>query len=295
MFDIGFVMKAIVRYKNRPNDEEISLKEAQKHLTWVLKQFQHFCEDNDIRFCLTYGSLIGAAREHEIIKWDDDIDLMMDENSIKKMMSVIDRLSNYGLKYYHYTNCTGCYTNEIRIYADGYYRVLYENGKKFITPLCIDIFLASAIYFDEKRETISKNKSEMVKIARAKKLLMYKNARYDSKNRFSLFARRLTRFFLLPVSSKRLHKRIDKIVSKMAADKKEFKYLYSPYACQTPYTLFKEDLLDNFVKLDFCDSYSYGPKDYDYFLTLHYGNWKKPVDRSSGAVYKNIFLKRKRL
>ena len=43
----------------------------------MLKEIDVFCRDNNIRYSLAYGTLIGAIRHKGFIPWDDDVDLIM--------------------------------------------------------------------------------------------------------------------------------------------------------------------------------------------------------------------------
>ena len=58
-------------------DKNENLKQLQKVEYQMLKAFDKFCRENDIEYCLTYGTLIGAVRHKGFIPWDDDIDIGM--------------------------------------------------------------------------------------------------------------------------------------------------------------------------------------------------------------------------
>lgn len=51
----------------------------------MLNTFVRLCKDNDIKYFLAYGSHLGAIRHKGFIPWDDDIDLFMLPEDIKKI------------------------------------------------------------------------------------------------------------------------------------------------------------------------------------------------------------------
>ena len=53
------------------------LKKLQATELEILKVFDKFCTDNDIRYSLYAGTALGAVRHSGFIPWDDDVDVAM--------------------------------------------------------------------------------------------------------------------------------------------------------------------------------------------------------------------------
>ena len=55
----------------------MNLRDIQKVSLDIVKDIHSFCINNNIRYSLAYGSLIGAIRHKGFIPWDDDMDILM--------------------------------------------------------------------------------------------------------------------------------------------------------------------------------------------------------------------------
>ncbi|HOP10569.1 MAG TPA: LicD family protein [Oscillospiraceae bacterium] len=75
---------------------ELTLDEIRKIELEILTAFDLFCRENDLRYSLGFGTMIGAARHRGFIPWDDDIDVIMPRQDYMKFI----RLTNSGMGRY---------------------------------------------------------------------------------------------------------------------------------------------------------------------------------------------------
>jgi len=57
--------------------QELTLNELQKVSLDILVDVHNFCVQNNIKYSIDYGTLIGALRHKGFIPWDDDVDIVM--------------------------------------------------------------------------------------------------------------------------------------------------------------------------------------------------------------------------
>lgn len=76
---------------------ETELKQLQECFLEIIKDIDRVCEKNDICYMAAGGTALGAVRHKGFIPWDDDVDLLMPHDDLKKFVNIFD--SELGEKY----------------------------------------------------------------------------------------------------------------------------------------------------------------------------------------------------
>ena len=76
---------------------EIQFEEMKKIELNILIYFTEVCEENNLRYYLGGGTLLGAVRHKGFIPWDDDIDVMMPRPDFQKLLSLSINNENYNI------------------------------------------------------------------------------------------------------------------------------------------------------------------------------------------------------
>ena len=87
--------------------KKIELKEKKKIMIELLEYFDKVCRENDIKYSLIGGSLIGAIRHKGIIPWDDDIDVILSKSEYLKLIQILENMNDSRYKLLTINNCRG--------------------------------------------------------------------------------------------------------------------------------------------------------------------------------------------
>lgn len=77
--------------------KELNLQELKEIEFDILKVFDSFCKENNIKYFLAFGTLLGAIRYKKFIPWDDDIDVLVPREDYNRLVDLFKDSDRYRL------------------------------------------------------------------------------------------------------------------------------------------------------------------------------------------------------
>lgn len=76
------------------NEDIISSEKQKELLLDMLLYIDNICRNNNIKYSLLGGTMIGAVRHKGFIPWDDDIDIVLDKDNYNKLINILKSNNN---------------------------------------------------------------------------------------------------------------------------------------------------------------------------------------------------------
>ena len=246
--------------------EEISLAELKQIELDILKAFHDFCMNNDLRYYLAGGTLLGAVRHQGFIPWDDDIDVLMPRPDYYKFLEMTkEGLGDYEVRSIE-THPKVHTRPFIRIHNPNYMAKL--TTPPFYMPPWIDIFPMDGLPSDEKESD-----KHFQKAFKLKKYvsLSWLPAEYNSKcGKIKMFGKKIVCVLFRAVGHNYFLRKLERFGTQYSFDDCDY------VACVVAGGHGKRERVK---KKDFCvpvpmkfeDAYFIGPKGYHKYLSQLYG------------------------
>lgn len=68
--------------------KELTIQEERNVIIEILDFVDKICKENNIKYCLAFGTLLGAVRHDGFIPWDDDIDIHLKRSDYEKLKDI---------------------------------------------------------------------------------------------------------------------------------------------------------------------------------------------------------------
>lgn len=242
------------------------LRKVQLTQLGALNEMDRICKENNISYYLGQGTLLGAAKYHNFIPWDDDVDLLVPYKDLKKLTKIFPEqakesyfITNYKIEKYFPLSWTKIRVKNTLSRPKRYKDIPIQWG------ICIDLF---PIYSVSNCKIL--RKLEYIAIRIVNKMLMAEFTKYEENHSFGV---RLlekipicVRHFCCNVVTKILEKHKDDTEYVMVSPK-GFKI------CKRSLIFGKE------TQLSFEGKMYPVPSNYDTYLRLNYGDYMAPLPK----------------
>lgn len=143
------------------NNKELTLQEIQQESFKVLLKIKQIFDENNWKYYLAYGTLIGAVRHKGFIPWDDDIDIWVPRPDYEKFINycIENKEKLYPFELHHYRT-NDKYIYPIARFSDSRYKIDYDNTKDYGLGLFVDIYPLDG---SNKNDKLLKKRIDLVK------------------------------------------------------------------------------------------------------------------------------------
>jgi phosphorylcholine metabolism protein LicD len=236
----------------------------------LLKELARVCEENDLSYCVFYGTLLGTVRHHGFVPWDDDVDVLMPRADYDRLLEIAPQ--QFGVPFFLQTpeNEEGCFYGGYSKLRDSRTTGVEERnrGNRCNQGIWIDIFPLDWVLADEderkeQQERILFYQGILLKKAYPDKRLLWHVSEQEEET-----IGRISRFFDRGTVCRELH---DAIVAE-GKEKSDQVAVIARYRGTEPYTKYDGSDFAFLIKRKFEDMQVYVPVGYESCLRVEYGD-----------------------
>lgn len=149
-FDLSVMVRHIVSYLTEyeyDTSDNVAfycgrIKQIQALEIEMIKEIDRICVENDIKYFLAGGTLLGAVRSGEAIPWDDDIDIGMLREDFEKFRKICEKQLSPQFSYVTPYNGSGSHYIIEKVRLDGtYFSTKYSGANVFRDGIFVDVIV----------------------------------------------------------------------------------------------------------------------------------------------------------
>lgn len=246
----------------------LTISEIQKVSLGILKKVDEICNKLNLRYVLTYGTLLGAIRHKGYIPWDDDVDIMMPRPDYEKLLKYFEshRDELFPLCVLN-SQTTFRYPYIITRISNSDYWLNTQNEKQCGMGIFIDIYPLDGLGND-----LEKAEKKMAKAKGISSLAYLSTRKYLSFSGTKSWKRKIIKPFAFTFA---------KIMGKAFFEKRLLSMAYSYEYDKSEFVgcvvwereVFRRADIDNMILHDFEENQFWIPKQYHQILTGFYGDY----------------------
>ena len=273
----------------------LELREVQIEELNILKRTMTFLDNNNIKYYLAAGSLLGAVRHKGFIPWDDDIDVYIPRPDFEKIVEIARKKPFIDEEKKHkiiYCQLNTSFQPFIKIINED---IVIDEVAELDTNLWIDIFPMDGVpESEEERKKVFKD-NYIKHWDLILKSLKFRNVFKIIPDKKLATKRFLRKFLLVFKEKKKLEENYINGLKKY--DFNSCKYIANAaWTNATPYALDKESFLEQAL-YEFEDIKITSFKDYDTYLRMEYGDdyMTPPPEKDRKSHLFKAYLKKDKL
>ena len=248
--------------------EITELNEIKKIELDILDYVTEICDNNEIKYFLGGGTLLGAIRHKGFIPWDDDIDIMLPRMDYEKLMALlINNDTKYKLlEYKHSDNYYYPFAKVVDSETKLIEKFAFKNDEMGIY---IDIFPID--FLPDNEVEVHKLFKRKLMLDRLIGAVNFKQMKCDS---FKNIIKKILYLFLYPiVKIKKVNMNLLNKINGLSLNVNKGSQVACIMGRYAEKEIMPSNFIDEAISVDFEGKKYKAPKNYDDYLKKHYGDY----------------------